>query len=174
MIYQISSLFLHWRSRASFFSPERFSFYAFSGILGVIFDLWDLLDLFVNFFLDLLSSVVANLWLKFYFDSLRLERVFFYLKFESCARSLLVFSVPASALSLFERRTRRTRGARPCEARLAARCSRQPRPSAARPGSARWDSVYERAEPGSARQFAELAEEARLGSKLAREPGTKK
>ena len=34
MIYQISSLFLHWRSRASFFSPERFSFYAFFRYFG--------------------------------------------------------------------------------------------------------------------------------------------
>ena len=39
-----------------------------------------------------------------------------------------------------------------------------------KPSPARLGSVHERAEPGSAWQFGELAEEARLGSKPAREP----
>ena len=42
-------------------------------------------------------------------------------------------------------------------------------PSRARLGSARFGSVVQRAEPGSARQFHEPIEEARLGSLSARE-----
>ena len=74
----MSNLSLCWRSRGSFFSPEPFCFGAFFEVFfWVIFDLWDLLNFFANFFLGMLGSVVVNLWLKFYFDSLRFEWVSF-------------------------------------------------------------------------------------------------
>ena len=55
--------------------PSIFPFCDFSDDFQVIFDLVDLLDLFVNFFLDMLDLVVMNIWLKSCSNPLFFEEV---------------------------------------------------------------------------------------------------
>ena len=102
MISWMSNLSLCWRSRGSFFSPEPFCFDAFFwGIFLSDFRFVRFTQFFRKFLFRYVrfSSCESVAQILFWFSEIWVS--IFYLKFESRARSLLVFSVPASTLSLF-------------------------------------------------------------------------